>query len=137
MKKFVRELLPKKNPRLKNGAEILDPKPVAVPVAFRTSETMDQRIKRIIEHSMSVQAKNAGLETFEEADDFDIEDDPIDPSTPWETDFDSATVNAIERGVVAAPKALEPSRLQELKEKFSKKPKPAPEPVNDPPKASE
>lgn len=116
MKRFF-QLPPKKNPRQKDGAEILDPRPVAVPVGFKTSETMDQRIKRIIEHSLSVRARDTGLESFEEADDFDIDDDPVDPSTPWEDDFDVAAVQAADRGIVEKPK-VEASRLQELKDKY-------------------
>lgn len=113
------------------GAEIPDPTPVSIPVHLRKPESMDDRIRRIISHSISKQAEAQGLESFEEADDFDIPDDPIDPTTPWEQDFDLAGAQAVDRGVVAKPD-LSPQRLAELKEKVSRKPKP-PEKPKDPP----
>lgn len=109
------------------GQELPDPTPVALPIGLGVAESMDQRIARILRHSASVEAAKHGMETFEEADDFDIEDDPADPSTPYERDFDHATINAVERGIVSPPKPVSQERLQELQGKYSK---------NKPPKAS-
>lgn len=105
------------------GEEILDPTPVQIPIELRKSESMDERIRRIIQHSASVAAQAQGLETFDEADDFDIDDDPIDPSTPWEKDFDQAQVQGVRAGIIAQPNPLDPRRMEELRAKYTK-PKP-------------
>lgn len=93
-----------------DGLEIPDPTPMALPIGHHPNESMDARIARIVSHSLSVQAEKEGFETFSDADDFDIEDDPVDPSTPWETDFDLATAHAAERGVVQSPSQEETAR---------------------------
>lgn len=116
--------------------EVLDSTPITIPVNLRRSESMDERIARIVQHSVSKQAADQGLETFEEADDFDIPDDPLDPSSPWETDFDMAAANAVDRGVVQKPD-LSPDRYRELQEKYppkgSKKSDPSKKPEDEPP----
>lgn len=137
MKIIVDKIKSKINPRLDKGAEVPDPTPVAIPVGIRKSESMDERIRRIVQHSASVAAASQGLETFDEADDFDIEDDPIDPETPFEQDFDHATVNAIERGIVAPPQAP-PRKPREILDKYSKnKPTPSSESKEAPPSKEE
>lgn len=103
------------------GQEVLDKTPVSIPSGLAQGESMDERIRRIIKHSLSQQAIAHGLETFEEADDFEIESDPIDPTTPYEADFDHAACNAVDRGIVAPPKSVRKERLDELKAKYSKK----------------
>lgn len=59
-----------KNP----GLEYLDPKPMEVPAELRRPESMDEKIRRIIRTNLSEQAAAQGRETFEEADDFEVED---------------------------------------------------------------
>lgn len=58
------------------GREIPDPKPMAVKVMRHESDR--DRIRRMIREEMSIAAEAGGMESFEEADDFDIED-------PWDT----------------------------------------------------
>ena len=55
--------------------EYPDPTPVEIPMDMKRPETMDQKIKRIIETQISEKAAMLGEETFEEANDFDIKDD--------------------------------------------------------------
>lgn len=111
------------------GHEVPDPTPVTIPVSLRRSESMDERIARIVQHSLSTAAADQGMETFEEADDFDIPDDPIDPTTPYEQDFDLASVHASERGVVQAPH-LDPQRYAEMRKQYlDPQPDPSPAPV--------
>lgn len=95
--------------------EKLDDTPVVLPVRLRKSETVDDRIKRIVSHSLSRAAEKQGLETFEESMDFDIPDDPIDPATPWEVDHDLSAMQAVDHGLAERPKSLPPERLAELK----------------------
>lgn len=70
-----------------NGHEVPDPRPVAIPAGFKRPETLAEQVRRLVRTSLSQQAHNEGMETFEEAEDFDVGDD-IDPRTPYETFFD-------------------------------------------------
>lgn len=72
------------------GAEKLDPTPMAIPVGFERPLTMEQQVARLMRAQYEMQSKirdMTGVETPEEADDFDIEDDPIDMTTPYEEHF--------------------------------------------------
>lgn len=76
------------SPRLTpDGHEVPDPRPVAVPVGFKRPETLAEQVQRLVRGAISRQAEEAGAETFEEAEDFDVGDD-FDPTTPYETIFD-------------------------------------------------
>lgn len=74
-----------------NGEEILDQTPVNVPLGFKRPMTLNERMKQMVREEASRIAQEHGAETFEEADDFNISDDPIDPTSPWEEDFDPET----------------------------------------------
>lgn len=65
------------------GREIPDPTPVAVPVRFRGGPSLAEEIKAAVRQEVSRYAESQGFETFEEADDFDVEDDPM-PASPHE-----------------------------------------------------
>jgi len=69
------------------GHEIMDPTPVSLPAGFKRPETLAEQVQRLVRNQVSQEAHKAGAETFEEAEDFDIEDE-IDPSTPYEAEFD-------------------------------------------------
>lgn len=72
------------------GEEKLDPTPMAIPVGFERPLTMEQQVARLMraQYEMQVKVRDmTGVETPEEADDFDIEDDPIDMTTPYEEHF--------------------------------------------------
>lgn len=71
-----------------NGHEIGDPKPVAIPSGFTRPETLAEQVQRLVRTTVSQAAEDHGYESWEEANDFDIEDDPIDAATPFETYFD-------------------------------------------------
>lgn len=67
-----------------------DPTPVAIPAGFRRPPTLAEQVARLVRSErFNQQAREAGFETFEEADDFDVGDD-IDPATPYEPYFDPA-----------------------------------------------
>lgn len=70
-----------------NGHEIPDPTPVAIPAGFRRPETLAEQVQRLVRTGLSQLSSEAGAETFEESEDFDIDDD-FDPSSPYETFFD-------------------------------------------------
>lgn len=69
------------------GREIPDPNPMEVPAGMKRPETLAEQVQRLVRTSISAHAAMTGKESFEEADDFDIEED-FDPSTPYETQFD-------------------------------------------------
>lgn len=72
------------------GKEKLDPTPMAIPVGFERPLTLEQQVARMMRNQYELQAKvrdMSGVETPEEADDFDIDDDPIELSTPYEQHF--------------------------------------------------
>lgn len=71
-----------------NGHEIPDPQPVEIPARFKRPETLAEQIRRVTQGALSLQAAEQGFETFEEAEDFDIDDDSFDPSSPYEEIFD-------------------------------------------------
>lgn len=70
------------------GGEILDPTPIAPPVGFSQQPSMAEYIRDLIRsEKLAQEAAEAGMETFEESEDFDIDDD-FDPTTPYEAEFD-------------------------------------------------
>lgn len=66
------------------GREIPDPTPVSVPANWQRPLSLHEEIKRFVRVEMSRQAADQGEETFEEADDFDVDDDEVDPASPYE-----------------------------------------------------
>lgn len=71
------------------GREILDSTPMAPPVGYKPPQHMTDIIRQTIRSErLAAEARAAEMETFEEADDFDILDDPVDPNTPFEEMFD-------------------------------------------------
>lgn len=68
--------------------EHLDPTPLALPVGFRSPPSLIDQMRSMIRREFSEAAAMAGRETFEEANDFDVPDDPDDPQTPWEVAAD-------------------------------------------------
>lgn len=70
-----------------NGHEIPDQTRLEVPLGFKRPETLAEQVQRLVRHSVSEYAALHGAETFDEADDLELEDD-FDPSTPYEVEFD-------------------------------------------------
>lgn len=70
-----------------NGHELIDQARPELPVGFKQQETVAQMVQRLVRRDLSEYAERHGHETFEEADDFELEEDP-EPFTPYETDFD-------------------------------------------------
>lgn len=67
------------------GREIPDPRPVEVPLNMKRPLTIQEEIQRFIRVEASLAAQAAEQETFEEADDFDVGDDP-EITSPYELD---------------------------------------------------
>lgn len=73
----------------RDGKEYGDPVPLEAPLGYTPPPDIMTLIKTMVRNEL-FQKKLAeeGYETFEEADDFDIEDDPVDPLTPYEKVFE-------------------------------------------------
>lgn len=70
------------------GEEIPDPKPTGLHVNFKRPLPLGERIRKLVQSELLARELDAtGVETFEDADDFDTPDDPTD-STPYEESFD-------------------------------------------------
>lgn len=70
------------------GREKPDPTPLAPPIGYNRQPTLRETIRAmVISEKLKQEAEAAGLETFEEADDFEVGDD-YDPTSPYEEIFE-------------------------------------------------
>lgn len=72
------------------GREVLDETPIAFPVGFERPEPLHLRIRRLVEHYHQEMKEKEEYESFEDADDFDIEDGVPsweDNPSDYEVDF--------------------------------------------------
>lgn len=58
-----------------NGHEVPDNTPVEIPLGAARPESLAEMVRRMVRTQVSMLAQNEGIETFEEASDFEIEDD--------------------------------------------------------------
>lgn len=78
------------------GREMPDGTPMEVPFHLRGQESIDQRVARLVAQSLSRAAQETGMETEEEANDFDIpDDDPTGGLTSHELLGDDELANAL------------------------------------------
>lgn len=95
MAKTLRELVQEQAALDAFGREIPDPKPMSIPSGFKRPETLAEQVQRLVRTQISRQAAEEGYETFEDSEDFDIDDDMFDPSSPYEEVFDPVLGRAI------------------------------------------
>lgn len=70
------------------GRELVDETPMAPPVGYNPQPTLVEQMRMMIQgERMRLAAMEGGFETFEEADDFDLDEDPF-PRSPHEDEFD-------------------------------------------------
>lgn len=101
-----RQLLRDRDP----GKEVPDPVPLEMPVGYETPPTMEEMIQQYVRQELSVQAQEQGFGTFEEEDDFEIEDPEEISMSGFEVDeFAMTDEEAIEDASPpsAAPEASE------------------------------
>lgn len=70
-----------------DGWEVLDTTPLSLPSGFKRPETLAEQVQRLVRGSISRYAEASGAETWEEANDFELDED-FDPTTPYEEFFD-------------------------------------------------
>lgn len=75
------------------GHEIPDPTPMQPPLGYNRQPSLAQQMREMImSHELAKAAAAADMETFEEADDFDIGDDfEQEKHSPYEANFDPMT----------------------------------------------
>lgn len=78
---------PKKMPLNDRGELVPDPVPMAPPIGYRPQPSMVDIIRRQVQLA-SEEAKRMGAESLEEADDFDVGDEP-ELRSPYELDVES------------------------------------------------
>lgn len=66
------------------GREIPDPRPMAVPFGWDRPLTLAEQIKRMVRVELSREAAANELESFEEADDFDVDEDMPEFTSAYE-----------------------------------------------------
>lgn len=80
--RFLRKLSLKR--QTVDGAEVPSDVPIAPPVGYKKQPTMVEHIRNMVRsEQLRIAAEAAGAETFEEADDFDIDDD-LEPISAYE-----------------------------------------------------
>lgn len=82
------QLHPKRKPLTKLGQEVPDPTPIEPPLGYVKQPSISDQIRQMVRsEQLRQEARNAGFETLEEADDFDVDDEFHDPTTPYEEHF--------------------------------------------------
>lgn len=71
------------------GRELCDPTPMQPPLGYNPQPSLAEQMRMMIESErLRLEAERAGFETFEEADDFEMDEDPF-PRSQHEDEFDS------------------------------------------------
>lgn len=79
------------------GRELCDPTPMAPPVGYNPQPTLVEQMRMMIQgERLRLAALEAGYETFEEADDFELDEDPF-PRSPHEEDEFSTPVRELKK----------------------------------------
>lgn len=67
------------------GEELPDPTPMEMPVGFSRPPTLSELVARlVIDPNTQAEIMRAGIESEEEANDFDVEDEMPDPTSPFQ-----------------------------------------------------
>lgn len=87
-----------------DGLEIPDPTPVAIPAGFKKPDSLQDLVRRFVAVQMSAAAVDQGMESFEEANDFDVDEpDFEDRPTKYEEMADEVPIERRPRSVSKQP----------------------------------
>ena len=126
MAKVVQSEFPGGRSILKSdGSELPDPRPVELPVGFERPESIQDMIRRLVrDPALREELEGKDVESFDDADDFDIPDDF--PQSPHEENFDPLHLLAREQEIMSGTvRSRTPEELRaaaDLIEKHTKKP---------------
>lgn len=85
------------------GREYCDPDPVEWPLGVQVPESLEQKIARMVRMGVSDHASSQGFESFDESNDFDVDDPELLPESVHELDDDQAAIAADEAAVRRIP----------------------------------
>lgn len=95
-----------------DGAEIPDPRSLELPVGFERPESIQETIRRLVtDPAIREQLQVDNVETFDEADDFEIDDD-VPLVSPHEEQFDPHFLLSREQEIMAG--TVKPRSREEL-----------------------
>lgn len=100
---------------LNKGMEFPDPTPMSPPIGYKKQPTMVEMMQNMVRGELLRRyAEAEGMESFEEADDFDVDDenDPGDKRTIYETG-DEAPLSVLKERAKAAREAVKQASLKE------------------------
>lgn len=81
------------------GKQVPDPVPMAPPIGYKRQPSLSEQIRQMVQSEhLAMAAREAGMETFEEAEDFDVGDDYEQMRSPWENEFDPPLSEIIDAG---------------------------------------
>jgi len=103
------------------GRERPDPKPLEIPSGMKRPETLAEQVQRLVRTQISEEAAAQGFETFEESEDFDVDDDISDPSTPYEVVFDPVLGQEISPAEFRANQVIYRKRYDAVGKRITKK----------------
>lgn len=102
------------------GREVLDQTPVAITVPFTRPEPLHLRIRRMVERYHQEMKEKDEYESFEDADDFDVEDGVPsweDAPSSYEVEFmPSSELAAKPEQATPAPVKAEPPQAENVEE---------------------
>lgn len=91
------------------GRERVSSIPLAPPVGYIRQPSLAQQIRDMVRsEQLAAEARNAGYETFEEADDFEVDD--FDPSSPYEEVFEPELPRSPESQPKPEPVGSDPAK---------------------------
>lgn len=117
-----------------DGLEVPDPTPIEIPLAERPLTLSEQMQRFITDPSASKLLRERGIDTFDEADDFDIVD-PEGCLTPYEAEFNDdevlsvqTRVDELKSGIV---EEIPSDRQNDVRDRVDKKRRPLTEPKKE------
>lgn len=103
-----------------DGSEVLDPTPMAPPIGYVKQPSMVEIVRNMVRsEKLALLAAEAGMETFEESEDFDVGDEAEDLLSGFENEFDppiSEVREAVEQARKAREAAVEASKGEPVKD---------------------
>lgn len=104
------------------GQEVPDPTIVDPPLGYVQQPDLMELMRRMIRNQLSQAIEDTEFETFEEADDFDIDDDPVDYTSPYEEYFDPDPGKPAGPPGVIHPQRQDPNAPQDQQKPASDEP---------------
>lgn len=108
-----------------------DPTPLAPPVGYKAAPSLAEQIREMVRSErLAREVAEAGYETFEESDDFEVDDDYV-VNSPYENEFDPPISEMVKSGKEELDKKAKPPKAETTS---SSPPQPK---QDDPPKADQ